>query len=427
MNGLLRFAGATNRLELAWLALWAGTISFAQRTAAESLSGAIDATHLQRVAFVGLATLLVASTIGRLRLPRSEPLTLMLLYGGVALASTLWSASPVATAGKAAELLVAVLVVWQTARLPDAPLRLLRLFDWALLFNGALLLVALAGYVVAPTLFSEPSVGFFRHQLAAPYMSANAVAVLGATIAIVAFARVLLLRPGHGRRATYAIIALVFAGFPFLAQGRTGIAILAVGVSVLMLRRRPSLATLIVFPALAILGVMLLTELSSFILRGQNPTQVETLSGRTRLWDAAIAGIADSPWVGAGFGIGGREVFAKEELLGFGETISSVHNGLLEVLLGTGVLGFVVWAPAVLWGVGQGLRLLAVNRELDLAILVVPWVARTVMSTGLGGWLDPMIGTFLAATTYFALRRRAAHRPVRPQPPPPLREDTRRP
>ncbi len=410
MNGFLRFAGATNRLEFAWLLLWAATISFAQRSASESLSGAIDLTHLQRIGFVALATLLVASTIGQLRVPRREPLTLFLVYGAIALGSTLWSANPVATSGKAAELLVAVLVVWQTARLPDAPRRLLRLVDWILVFHGVLLVVALAGYVIAPQVFSEPSRGVFRYQLAAPYMSSNAVAVIGATISVVAFARTLMQRGGDPRRTTYVAITVVFGGFPLLAQGRTGLAILAVGISILMLRRRPSLGTLIVFPAVAAFGLMLLTELATFVVRGQNVNQVETLSGRTELWRVALDGIAASPWVGSGFGVGSRATFASARLEGFGEAISSVHNGPLEVLLGLGVLGFVVWLPAVLWGLGQALRALAANRELDIAVLVVPWIARTVMSIGLGGWLDPMIGTFLAGTTYFALMRRAEHR-----------------
>ncbi|MFN0088686.1 MAG: O-antigen ligase family protein [Acidimicrobiales bacterium] len=430
MNGFLRFASATNRLEVAWLALWAATISFAHRTANESLSGAIDTTHLQRIGFVAVAFLLVASTAGSLRRPRAEPLTLFLIYGVIALASVLWSASPVATAGKAAELLVAVLVVWQTARLADAPRLLLRLVDWTLLFNGVLLAVALVGYAVAPQIFSEPSRGVFRYQLAAPYMSSNAVAVLGATLAVVALARFLSLRPGDGRRGFHAVVALGFAAFPFLAQGRTGIAILAVGVSILMLRRRPSLATLIVFPAVAAVGVMMLTELATFVVRGQNVNQVETLSGRTALWDLALDGVAASPWVGYGFGVGGREAFATVGLEGFGDTISSVHNGPLEVLLGLGVLGFAVWLPAVLWGLWQAARALLADRELDLAILVVPWLARTVMSIGLGGWLDPMVGTFLAATTYFAMMRRAE----RVRPPPraanfamPRRADPRRP
>jgi O-antigen ligase len=427
LTGFARFAARTNGLELAWIALWLATISFVRRSATESLGGAIDATHLQRFAFVALAALLVAATLGRTRAAQAEPLTLYLVYGLVALASTLWSASAVATAGKAAELFLAVLVVWQTSARSDAPMRLLRLIEWTMLVHGALLVAALGGWIAAPEVFSEPSAGYFRQQLAAPYMSSNGVAAIGATIAVFAFARFLMHGASDPRRWSWALLAAGFALFPFLAQGRTGIAILALGVSILMLRRRPSIAALIVFPAVAALGLMLLTELSTFVLRGQNPYQVETLSGRTRLWEFALAGIAERPWLGAGFGVGSREVFATIDLEGFGETISSVHNGPLEVLLGLGVAGFVVWLPAVLWAVGLGLRTLASGRELDVAILVVPWLARTTMSIGLGGWLDPMIGTFLAGAAYLALMRRseARARRVVPRPPPPLREDPR--
>lgn len=417
LNAALRFLAATSRLEIAWLALWLATTSFVQRTAAESLGGALDATHLQRVGFVAVAIVLLLSDVRAVRAPRLEPLALFLTYATIALASAAWSAGAVATIGKAGELFTAVLVVWQTLAKPDAPRRLLRLLDIALAFHGVLLVIALGGFVVAPALFSEPSTGALPIQLAAPYMSSNGVAAVGATIAIVCAARFLMIRPGDPRRLGYGLALGVFALFPFLAQGRTGLAILAVGVSLLMLRRRLSLATLIVFPALGAVGVLLLTEIADFVMRGQNQFQVESLSGRLVLWETALDSIAAHPWAGVGFGVGSRTVFAGTDLIGFSDTISSVHNGALEVLLGLGLIGFVVWLPAVLWAMVLCARAFGAGRELDIAILAVPWLGRTVMSTGLGGWLDLTIGTFLVGAAYLALmgralRRRAASRPA---------------
>ncbi len=67
MNSFVRFARTTNSLELAWILLWLGTLSFTQRTAAESLHGGIDAVHIQRFILDAVALALTLLNAGRLR------------------------------------------------------------------------------------------------------------------------------------------------------------------------------------------------------------------------------------------------------------------------------------------------------------------------------------------------------------------------
>src|SRR6266851_4473643 len=125
-----------NGLEAAWLLLGFATLSIEQRGAAEALSGSIDSTIFLRFAIVCIALTIVVLHLGRVPRFRLSPISLFLVYIMFGLASSLWSASFVASLGKSVELMAATLVVWITMAGAAREARLQRLVNWTLAEAG---------------------------------------------------------------------------------------------------------------------------------------------------------------------------------------------------------------------------------------------------------------------------------------------------
>lgn len=91
---------------------------------------------------------------------------------------------------------------------------------------------------------------------------------------------------------------------------------------------------------------------------------------------------------------------------GFGDTISSVHNGILELLLGLGLVGFFIWIIAISLTVRLAVNSFIRKENLFVAIGYLSVGAVTLMSLGVGGWLTPMMSYFLVATGYLVAHQR---------------------
>jgi O-antigen ligase len=78
-----------------------------------------------------------------------------------------------------------------------------------------------------------------------------------------------------------------------------------------------------------------------YLTRG-NVQNVETLTGRIPLWQILQPHIEEHPWLGAGFAAfwSPENVYQIEQLVGF--TAVSAHNGYVEELLNTGVVGLAI-------------------------------------------------------------------------------------
>lgn len=81
--------------------------------------------------------------------------------------------------------------------------------------------------------------------------------------------------------------------------------------------------------------------LAPYLTRG-NVESTETLTGRIPLWEVLISEIGQHPWLGAGFAAfwSPDNLYRIEQLSGFSAT--SAHNGFVEELLNTGVVGLAI-------------------------------------------------------------------------------------
>jgi O-antigen ligase len=98
--------------------------------------------------------------------------------------------------------------------------------------------------------------------------------------------------------------------------------------------------------------------LAEYLTRG-NVEATENLTGRVPLWQAVIQEVGQRPWLGAGFAAfwGSLDVLNSFQIQDL--AAPSAHNGYLEELLGTGVVGlaiFLGFCLAVLTVVGRQAR-----------------------------------------------------------------------
>jgi O-antigen ligase len=351
-----------------------------------------DPIAMERVVrgiLTGVAVIVATSVLARQqpalfsrRLPSVTLLGLYVLINGI---STIYSVAPIVTAAKAFELLTGFVIILGIATLEVPVPALKRSIVLLITLEGVLMAVSVIGFFALPGIFStlEARQGFITERtLTGIFMSPNALSVTGAVVAVFALARLLKSPRAPHRALLWSGLAIGLTAIA-LASGRQGLIILIVSVAIVQLALRPFQAVFWVLPAVIVSGVLYANELATAFTRGQQIQLLISLSGRTEWWGAAMSAWLEHPWLGYGFGAGGR--FVALERIGFGN-VSSLHSGYLEVLTGVGILGFV---PLVLVLVGVGRFCLRVIRvETEYAILLIPLVLHAFISLGFGGWLN---------------------------------------
>jgi len=317
-------------------------------------------------------------------------------------ASALWSPEPLVTvrrAGLAFVLVVAAVLSVEAVGTDKA----LRLWRWVLL---AILIVNFVSIKFIPTAVHLPGeadaqlVGDWRGL----YGHKNIAGSVGAITALV-----FLFSPAESwrRKAFDVLVAAAAIAFTVMTRsksslGLVGVAILAGGVYRLAWRREIDRTIAVVAAA------VLLIVAAVFVVADRNAiaglfSDPQEFTGRTEIWRAEAAFIADHPLLGAGFGTfsntGG--VSPLHNYVGNWVTEASHgHNGYLQLLVTVGGVGFVlalaalVAAPAVaLWRRG-GARTKALLFALFVFLLLhnlmetdflegdgVTWVAYLLMLT----------------------------------------------
>lgn len=341
---------ATPRLaEIAFAALllliYVGTTPFALRAATVPVgapvaqSGAGDA--LRQVCFLSVFVLVLWSALkdrGLRALASVPPLMAMLLAWCVA--SALWSAEPAVTARRA--VLAAVVVYSAMMSVETLGVRQsLRILKWVL---GGVLVVNWLSIPLIPQAVHLPSDpepllagdwrGLFFHK--------NIAGAVSAITAMLFFFAALETR----RLADIALCALA-VGFTVMTRSKTSMVLLPLALAAGLTYRaawrsgldRLILAVAAVTLAACVVGVAVMDQ--SLVDRiFANP---EGFTGRTEIWRAEIAYIADHPLLGAGFGS-----FADTGALSplhdyvpqkWVNNVAEGHDAYLEIAVTMGLVG----------------------------------------------------------------------------------------
>ena len=413
----------SNRLNLglaAWIAMFFSILIWTQSDLRPGELG--DTKNYYRIILVlfaaGASVWTLLRNGNRLQEAFPAPLLLLLIYAVIAMVSSSYVPTHAFYAmWKGFEVLVDILVLAAILSYSDSQDSARMAYRLLPILNGVLVVVYLVEAVMMPSLALTPTRGYISIYMMGvlPVMTQNALAFLSA---ITAFAIICRLHRSGGLavKGFYLLILCLALLTLVFAQSRTSIIALGLALIVYLLydRRFVSLAVLVGGCLVAAIYTQASDVSLQYLLRGQDAALITTLSGRTEGWEAAWQSFQESPIVGQGFA-----AFARANILGT-TGMSSLHGAIFDVMVGTGLLGLIPWAGAIVWTFLRLLRLTssghpwfrsAIGRSiqaemLGVAILIV---VRASTSSGLALHQDNFM-LFLTVLAYTSSMRRAARR-----------------
>jgi exopolysaccharide production protein ExoQ len=211
------------------------------------------------------------------------------------------------------------------------------------------------------------------------------------------------------------VAAIACLGFAQSAGSWLGFCVLLVYYSMIKTIRVSKVLLALILFGLSVLAFLAFTYLSSDLLAviGRDAT----LTGRTEIWSVVLDAIWQQPILGSGYYAATAD-FIKPLLLGLiGSAAVDSHNGYLDVLLGTGIVGLAVLVVCILLAISRGISQACstAGTEQDCFILLVSFPITSLFfsffeASGFG--VQSMLGalTFLslAAIPLYSRRHRVS-------------------
>jgi O-antigen ligase len=411
LKKIIPFIRRTNSLEVAWLLIYAATLTYSRDTLATELNPTLGMANLLRMFFVSSSlTIVFVHLLKGIPYPRFNAVWIFFIYLCIGLISTVWSVSQIKTFGKVLEILAPTLIVLLCANKANAGDRLRRLFDWYILMYFIIVMVHIIGLFIAPDIFFHSIEG---HGISSQLFPSNSISILSAILAIVFISRwgeAILLRVqiirGVSRRE-YLFWFLIFFIACVFGHGRTAIGIAVLSTILIVLRTKLTFPILLLAVSIPLLIISFSDPIIEYLYRGQDLEAIKGLSGRRQLIEMGLPYFFESPTIGYGFGVGSDYVFNRigaSGLTNYGKTISSLHNGIIEILLGTGILGLAIISLSMIKAFLAYARSYLRGRDLDKAIMPIYIISYTFVSgIGIGGWMSDIVGLYLVSSAIVSL------------------------
>jgi O-antigen ligase len=278
----------------------------------------------------------------KLKLPRTSPSRLLMVYGCFAAFAAIFSPEPMWSLYWSVAFLATIFAAWTfiDRAEPMNSARVLLVVTWVATFVVA----AIVGYQARNSVFGEGGTGYGvigeLHDLSRSSGVARWAAVPGL---------VCLLRAYHTRKVSVIAFYLGAAAISFFIvyrmQSRGAIfgvvAALLFALLVSSKMRRYALP----FAAVAIVFILILdspatvsNRVASYLERGQTPEAFLSMTGRTRAYKHGLAAFQEAP-------IFGRGQWADRLVIG-----EHVHNSFLQALLNAGILGGIPYLGSWVFG-----------------------------------------------------------------------------
>jgi len=248
------------------------------------------------------------------------------LYGIVCVASLPLSPEPAFSAGWAIKLVLVILVVqFYTAQVNDVSdvSSFLRATFWAFAY-----------ITIAPvtTAFFDPD-GIFQEGRLGGVVNYDLGSTEAATLVLLAITLY-----SSGRRKALVLVGTLGAVVMVLAGGKTGILAGLLSMLLFFAFQKKFGAALGLSAGITVLGTLavLLTPLGTYLREYTQSGQASSLTGRTLIWEAAVANIWQHPILGHGFA---ASKFLFNEAVGLPFEAGHMHNGYLEILYNNGIVG----------------------------------------------------------------------------------------
>lgn len=406
---------------LIWLWILTSMASFRIRSGAElfddgGFDGQVKFQIITWFLLGLLSTWLLVTRRADWRLLAGGPLLCYAIFVGAALFSVCVSPSPTLSGFRAIQHAVALVLV---ISLRDNLNRMVTFLVVYIAINFVLLFLAISGldfgqvwiteYIKNQSFFS----GDFMHRwrFATAYGHPSWISIIGAVGAIAVAART----RGDAWRWGAPLLAM-FILATILTVSRTAIVGMFVGLGIVALGRRAVFLwlALIVLPlAMLLVSPELQKGIKHYLQRGQTDKELAEFTGRDGLVRVATERINRSMPFGEGFQAGRLNPLEEGN-----ETMAHAHNLVLEATAGTGLIGGLAVAGAIVLWVSQLLWLLARSRQTgrdeeawELCAIAAPLLFFCVMDSGFANTIHQVTFLYLfamARTQTAVLNERAA-------------------
>ena len=321
------------------------------------------------------------------------------------LTSCLWSSDPLATLGKSFEMIVGALILLQASKGPDAGLRLEALGQITFLIISMLAFLSTLGFVARIPSFVQERPGLLTHTTAnSPIVGGNGLGYIASALFLTVLGQ-WLAKQISWRSAwlqmSYALFLFIFA------SSRTSFGILALGITIVLLRRSKAL----MFSFIAVSGATLWifrNGVMKVLLQGHSKLDIEGLDGRVLMWVAAYRAWKQHPILGYGGGVGGKVVISHMNVSSL-MNMSTLHSGFMETLTGLGLIGIVIGAGLLLATTYYTVKEWKANPEnAGLYVMIIHIWITSIMSQGVLGLMGFEFGIYFTLIGFIDLSRRKA-------------------
>jgi len=316
----------------------------------------VNFVHGVRAFFPILAGVIAAGQLAQRRsLPKwlgFGPLTLLLLYAGIGLASSIFvSPEPIVAAYWALQYISVIVVVMAVASgsEPEAHLGRFISVNWgccAALCVGLLAGIPLLGGAATTSRTAGSPLGVMAYGtwkpdvMGMPGTRNTGFGRFAGIVILVGLAKLLHDRKDKKTLFIWTPLTLAAGVALLLSQARTSWISVVVAVGVLLARAPTRWRFPIIMLALLALPLVWLTGFGHgfmlYLTRGKGVDP--TLTGRTATWADSWPALQQSPWAGLGFWA--DRYFLKG---------SNIHSTLLDALIQSGFLGAIPFVIAIVW------------------------------------------------------------------------------
>lgn len=399
-------------MKIGWISLLLSTILMVPNDLfPASIKNIFDASRLL-ISIVAIFTSIFFLARNRFTLKRSCSLAIFcyLAFSVLAFLSGVYSDNPVATFGRGVEILAASLFfVALLSRL--SPLNIVTLWKITFIFLHVILL----HFILVSILMGIPMISLSDGvYLWSGYGARNSITALGSVLFFIYLNRLLLNKARRGNSVLYIIGMMGAIVFMYLSSSRTSIILVGViVVPFLLWYHKARYLLMLVVPGALFLGFFAFDQILGFLIRGQTQEQLLSLTGRLDVWGAALELFFYAPYLGHGYY--SSSMLAWSEFVQYGKTVSNLDNVFIEVLLGTGIFGFILISGFFILTLKYLYELLAYYRNEVISDPVAPEMCCIVIFTFCRSFLNPTVQSnhwnlyvFVLASFYIYLLRKGA-------------------